>query len=106
MVLPDGPIRWIASRGRVEFDGTGNPVLMPGVSSTTPRADSQVRTVMASPPVHENTQARMRWDRGIKWGKMSAAGSVLIVPLTVLFYPIQRFLIRTLSPRRHRRLVL
>jgi ABC-type maltose transport system permease subunit len=52
---------------------------------------------MASPPVHENTQARMRWDRGIKRGKMSAAGRVLIVPLTVLFYPIQRFLIRTLS---------
>jgi hypothetical protein len=30
-------------------------------------------------------------------GKMSATGSVLIVPLTVLFYPIQRFLIRGLS---------
>ena len=36
-------------------------------------------------------------DRGIEWGKMSAAGSVLIVPLTVLFYSIQRFLIRGLS---------
>ena len=32
MVLPAGRIRWIASCGRVEFDGTGNPVLMPGVS--------------------------------------------------------------------------
>jgi multiple sugar transport system permease protein len=36
-------------------------------------------------------------DRGIEWGRMSAAGSVLIVPLTVLFYSIQRFLIRGLS---------
>jgi ABC-type glycerol-3-phosphate transport system permease component len=36
-------------------------------------------------------------DRGIEWGKMSAAGSVLIVPLTVLFYSIQQFLIRGLS---------
>ena len=36
-------------------------------------------------------------DRGIEWGKMSAAGSVLVVPLTVLFYSIQRFLIRGLS---------
>jgi ABC-type glycerol-3-phosphate transport system permease component len=51
-------------------------------------------------------------DRGIEWGKMSTAGeddddweskagrltySVLIVLLTVLFYSIQRFLIRGLS---------
>jgi multiple sugar transport system permease protein len=36
-------------------------------------------------------------DRGIEWGKMSAAGSVLIEPLTVLFYSIERFLIRGLS---------
>jgi multiple sugar transport system permease protein len=36
-------------------------------------------------------------DRGIEWGKMSAAGSVLVVPLTVLFYSVQRFLIRGLS---------
>lgn len=36
-------------------------------------------------------------DRGIEWGRMSAAGSVLIVPLTVLFYSVQRFLIRGLS---------
>jgi PAS domain S-box-containing protein len=30
VVLPDGRIRWIASRGRVEFDTTGKPVLMRG----------------------------------------------------------------------------
>jgi ABC-type maltose transport system permease subunit len=30
-------------------------------------------------------------------GKISAVGSALIVPLTVLFYSIQRFLIRGLS---------
>ena len=36
-------------------------------------------------------------DRGIEWGSMSAAGSVLILPLAVLFYAIQRFLIRGLS---------
>jgi multiple sugar transport system permease protein len=35
--------------------------------------------------------------RGIEWGNMSAAGSVLIVPLTVLFYSIERFRIRSLS---------
>jgi ABC-type maltose transport system permease subunit len=33
----------------------------------------------------------------IEWGKMSAGGSILIVPLTTLFYSIQRFLIHTLT---------
>src|SRR5271165_6472778 len=32
VVLPDGRMRWIASRGGVEFDATGKPVLMRGVS--------------------------------------------------------------------------
>jgi two-component system, LuxR family, sensor kinase FixL len=32
VVLPEGRIRWIASRGRVEFDGDGKPVLMRGAS--------------------------------------------------------------------------
>jgi len=32
VVLPDGRIRWIASRGRVEFNGAGKPVLMRGAS--------------------------------------------------------------------------
>src|SRR5262249_14811347 len=32
MVLPDGTIRWIAGRGRVEFNGNGKPALMRGVS--------------------------------------------------------------------------
>lgn len=36
-------------------------------------------------------------DRGIEWGKMAAAGSVLILPLAVMFYSVQRFLIRGLS---------
>lgn len=32
VVLPDGQIRWIASRGRVEFDGDGKPIRLRGVS--------------------------------------------------------------------------
>jgi multiple sugar transport system permease protein len=36
-------------------------------------------------------------DLGIQWGKMAAAGSVLILPLAVLFYAVQRYLIRGLS---------
>ena len=33
-------------------------------------------------------------DRGIEWGSMSAAGTVLIVPLAVMFYSIQKYLVR------------
>jgi multiple sugar transport system permease protein len=36
-------------------------------------------------------------DKGIEWSNMAAAGSVLIVPLAVMFYLIQRFLIRGLT---------
>jgi len=32
VVLPDGQVRFIASRGRVEFNGAGKPVLVRGVS--------------------------------------------------------------------------
>lgn len=32
LLLPDGTSRWVASRGRVEFDATGRPVLMRGAS--------------------------------------------------------------------------
>ena len=32
VMLPDGGLRWIGSRGRVEFDGHGKPVLARGVS--------------------------------------------------------------------------
>ncbi len=33
VVLPDGQLRWLASRGRVEFNGGGKPVLVRGVSA-------------------------------------------------------------------------
>lgn len=33
-------------------------------------------------------------DRGIEWGSMSAAGTVLIVPLAIMFYSIQKYLVR------------
>ncbi|MFZ0710784.1 MAG: ABC transporter substrate binding protein [Terrimicrobiaceae bacterium] len=32
IVLPDGRVRWIASRGRVEFDAAGKPVFMRGAA--------------------------------------------------------------------------
>ena len=36
-------------------------------------------------------------DRGIEWGNMAAAGTSLILPLAVMFYFIQKFLIRGLT---------
>lgn len=36
-------------------------------------------------------------DRGIEWGNLAAAGSALILPLAVMFYFIQKFLIRGLT---------
>jgi PAS domain S-box-containing protein len=32
IVLPDGRVRWVTSRGRVEYDGTGKPLFMRGAS--------------------------------------------------------------------------
>jgi len=36
-------------------------------------------------------------DRGIEWGNMAAAGTVVLFPLAVLFYSIQKHLIRGLT---------
>lgn len=36
-------------------------------------------------------------DKGIEWSNMAAAGSVMIVPLALMFYLIQKFLIRGLT---------
>jgi len=36
-------------------------------------------------------------DRGIEWGSMAAAGTALVIPLAVLFYSIQKYLVRGLA---------
>ena len=36
-------------------------------------------------------------DQGVEWGNMAAAGSALILPLAIMFYFIQKFLIRGLT---------
>lgn len=43
LLLPDKSIRWIASQGRVEFDATGKPLLVRGVSTDiTPRKTAEL----------------------------------------------------------------
>jgi two-component system, LuxR family, sensor kinase FixL len=45
LVLPDGQMRWIHSRGRVEFNGAGKPILVRGVSlDTTERHKAEQET--------------------------------------------------------------
>lgn len=44
IVLPDGKLRWIESRGRIEFDAGGHPLLIRGVSlDITVRKQSELR---------------------------------------------------------------
>src|SRR4029453_8310527 len=46
IVLPEGRVRWIASRGRVEFNGAGKPVLVRGVSiDVTARKQAEVEAL-------------------------------------------------------------
>jgi len=45
VVLPSGALRWIGSRGRVEFDGAGKPILARGVShDITGRKEAEQET--------------------------------------------------------------
>jgi PAS domain S-box-containing protein len=45
VVLPNGQMRWISSHGRVEFDGTGKPRLVRGVShDITERKEAEQET--------------------------------------------------------------
>lgn len=47
IVLPDGRVRWIASRGRVEFAAAGKPVLVRGVSiDVTARKQAEQETLL------------------------------------------------------------
>jgi PAS domain S-box-containing protein len=53
VVLPDGQMRWIISRGRVEFNGDGQPVRIRGVSADITerkRADEKFRLVVEASP--------------------------------------------------------
>jgi len=45
VVLPTGEVRWIGSHGHVEFDGTGKPILVRGVShDITARKEAEQET--------------------------------------------------------------
>ena len=53
VLLPDGQVRWIAGRGRVEFNGNGKPARMRGASldiTKRKQAEEQFRLVFEAAP--------------------------------------------------------
>ncbi len=53
VVLPDGQVRWIAGRGRVDFNGDGQPTRMRGASldiTKRKQAEEQFRLVVEAAP--------------------------------------------------------
>ena len=65
VVLPDGQIRWIASRGRVEFDGSSQPVRMRGASLdiTARRQAEEAAQSLSGRLIHAQEAERMRLAR-------------------------------------------
>ena len=67
VVLPDGRMRWIASRGGVEFDATGKPVLMRGASLdiTTRKQAEEVAHNLSGRLIQAQEEEQMRLARDL-----------------------------------------
>ena len=67
VVLPDGRMRWIASRGGVEFDATGKPVLMRGASLdiTTRKQAEEAARDLSGRLIYAQEAERMRLARDL-----------------------------------------
>jgi signal transduction histidine kinase/ABC-type uncharacterized transport system substrate-binding protein len=63
VMLPDSPVRWIAGRGRVEFDGNGEPTQLRATSidiTERRRAEEEARDLNGRLiTVHEDERARL-----------------------------------------------
>jgi two-component system sensor kinase FixL len=79
VLLPDGQIRWIASQGRVEFDGYGQPIRFQGVSlDVTHNKEAEIQA-----QEHRNEVAHLM--RVASIGELSAAlAHELNQPLTAI----------------------
>jgi PAS domain S-box-containing protein len=67
VVLPDGRVRWITSRGRVEFDATGKPVLVRGVSldNTARKLAEEAAHDLSGRLIQAQEEAQMRLARDL-----------------------------------------
>jgi PAS domain S-box-containing protein len=65
VVLPDGRMRWIASRGDVEFDAAGKPILMRGASLdiTTRKQAEEVAHNLSGRLIQAQEEEQMRLAR-------------------------------------------
>jgi two-component system, LuxR family, sensor kinase FixL len=79
VLLPDGQMRWIASQGRVEFDGYGQPIRFQGVSQdVTHNKEAEIQA-----QEHRNEVAHLM--RVASVGELSAAlAHELNQPLTAI----------------------
>jgi two-component system, LuxR family, sensor kinase FixL len=68
IILPDGRIRWIASRGRVEFDAAGKPVLMRGASldNTARKLAEEAAHDLSGRLIHAQEEEQMRLARELR----------------------------------------
>jgi PAS domain S-box-containing protein len=67
VVLSDGRIRWIASRGGVEFDATGKPVIVRGASLdiTTRKQAEEVAHNLSGRLIQAQEEEQMRLARDL-----------------------------------------
>jgi PAS domain S-box-containing protein len=65
IVLPDGRVRWIASRGRVEFDAAGKPVFMRGAAldNTARKLAEEAAHDLSGRLIHAQEEERARLAR-------------------------------------------
>jgi PAS domain S-box-containing protein len=68
IVLPDGTVRWIASRGRVEFDAAGKPVFMRGAAldNTARKLAEEAAHDLSGRLIHAQADERTRLARALR----------------------------------------
>lgn len=67
IILPNGRMRWIASRGRVEFDASGKPVLIRGVSldNTARKLAEEAAQDLSGRLIHAQEEGQTRLARDL-----------------------------------------
>jgi PAS domain S-box-containing protein len=85
VVLPDGQVRWIASRGRLEFDAAGKPVFMRGAAldNTARKLAEEAAHDLSGRLIHAQEEEQMRLARELH-DDLSQSLALLSVELEML----------------------